>query len=115
LLWFLLPIFRGRVFSRRIFTGYFVRRSFEVHGALARKEQDEDKTVTIARDAQLTPDSNDFRKINPRRNYDFAQMLEMMKPGEVDVAYAFPISPPVVIQDCTRISSVYNPSSRACT
>jgi hypothetical protein len=47
----------------------------------------------------LAPDCNNFRKINPRRNYDFAQMLEMIKPGEVDVAYAFPISPLVVIKD----------------
>lgn len=35
----------------------------------------------------MTLDSNNFRKINPRKDYAFAQMLEMMKPGEVDVPY----------------------------
>ena len=30
-------------------------------------------------------DSGHFRKINPRKDYDFAQMLKMVKPGEVDI------------------------------
>jgi hypothetical protein len=35
----------------------------------------------------LTLDSNNFRKINPRRDYDFPHILELVKPGEVDVLY----------------------------
>ena len=35
----------------------------------------------------MTLDSSNFRKINPRKDYDFTQMLKMAKPGEVDVAY----------------------------
>ena len=45
------------------------------------------KNKEARQDAQFTPDSRNFRKINPRRDYDFSQMLEMMKPGEVDVPY----------------------------